>query len=113
MEPKKHANVGSSSSLHYDAHRFPSLTNAENFEELYAGRRVASERIITTDIMSTEEFGVIAHRGWKSLFTFDIIEINVDSVWDFYSDMIVEDDDFETFVRGKTIKVSLNVLASF
>ena len=47
------------------------------------------------------------------LSTFDIIKINVDSVCNFYSHMIVEDNDFETFVQGKTIKVSLDVLASF
>lgn len=51
-------------------------------------------------------------RGWTSLYTFDITEINVSWVREFYCNMTIRDGDFTTFVHGKTLVISPSVLAS-
>lgn len=114
MTPKKMKNVaGSSSSSRFDATLFPSLAKSEAYNELYPNRAVSSGRQINSSFHSTEEYGFLMARRWDFLYTFDLDEINVSWVREFYCNKTIRDGDFITFVRQKNFVISPSVLASF
>ena len=92
---------------------FPSLAKSEAYVELSANRAIGSERLIDDSFKSTDEYGSIMARRWHFLYAFDIDEINVSWVREFYCNMSIRDNDFTTFIRGKNIVISPSVIASF
>lgn len=113
MAPKKRKNVASSSSSsRFDATLFPPLAKAKAYKDFFSNRVVSSERQINDSFKPAEEYGPIMVRRWNSLYTFDIDEINVSWVREFYCNMSIRDGDFATFVHGKNLVISPPVVLS-
>lgn len=80
------------------------MNKAIHFENHFVKRKVGSERAIAEDLLDKPIVHILIRRPWGSLLSFEVNEILVDCVCEFYNDMdIVSGETFKTYVRGKWI----------
>ena len=98
MAPNKLSKtVASFSSSRFDSPRFLSTNRAIQFEELFAKRNVGSEREIDDKILENQVVYLLTLRPWVYLMKFDVTNIMVDWVREFYNNMdVVSDSEVKT-----------------